>query len=308
MSQHVGVHACLPGRAIITCIFCGACPERKMASFGRSRLLNLRILEGYRKALEYDVLVRMMPIMSNSYHNVTCYTTDKRSKKEHVSPMCHGNDTFTCNFINKRQVSRVTTQYMEPGIIKRIFRKFGKLDYSHNNLKHGGYLLYEKCADEISFEEFRNFCNLPDTFFSWFLITEFHVWMCMVRAMHEGSEGRCVRNAIVSTLWQDASARMKKLGDIPLSKRKEQLDELYEQFIAALFLYDEGLQSNDKVLAGAIWRRLLQSECDIAEIVESLVHYVRKQALHLESLSREDILINGKITWLPLTPSKHFVF
>lgn len=211
---------------------------------------------------------------------------------------------FGCSFVMNRQVSSLSAQHTDSGIIKRIFRTFGKLDYSHNKLKHGSFLLYEKCVDDINFEEFRSFCELPDSFFSWFLLTEFHVWMCMVRVMHEGDEGRSVRNAIVENLWHDANARAKKLGSITSSKRKEEMDELYEQFTAALFLYDEGLQSNDKILAGAIWRRLLQSNCDNAEILESLVHYVRQQVLHLESISREDILIKGKLSWLPLSTHK----
>jgi cytochrome b pre-mRNA-processing protein 3 len=52
---------------------------------------------------------------------------------------------------------------------------------------------------------------MPDTFNSWFLVTELHVWMLMVRAMAEGDEGRFVRNNIVEAMWEDVITRVKKL-------------------------------------------------------------------------------------------------
>lgn len=53
--------------------------------------------------------------------------------------------------------------------------------------------------------------QMADTFYSWFLVTELHVWMLMVRTMAEGEEGRFVRNNIVEAMWQDISTRAKKL-------------------------------------------------------------------------------------------------
>jgi len=52
---------------------------------------------------------------------------------------------------------------------------------------------------------------MPDTFYSWFLVTELHVWMLMVRTMAEGEEGRFVRNSIVEAMWEDVSTRAKRL-------------------------------------------------------------------------------------------------
>jgi len=52
---------------------------------------------------------------------------------------------------------------------------------------------------------------MPDTFYSWFLVTELHVWMLMVRTMAEGEEGRYVRNNIVEAMWEDVITRVKKL-------------------------------------------------------------------------------------------------
>lgn len=59
--------------------------------------------------------------------------------------------------------------------------------------------------------------------------------------------------------------------------RNAQIRELSEQFNAAVIGYDEGIQSNDRVLAAALWRRFFHLECNNPELVESLVIYVRKQ-------------------------------
>jgi cytochrome b pre-mRNA-processing protein 3 len=69
---------------------------------------------------------------------------------------------------------------------------------------------------------------------------------------------------------------------------KAQVQELSEQFQAAMIGYDEGLLSDDKTLAGAVWRTFLQQDCNEPENVERLVHYIRKQvqeAMHQSSLS-----------------------
>jgi cytochrome b pre-mRNA-processing protein 3 len=58
---------------------------------------------------------------------------------------------------------------------------------------------------------------------------------------------------------------------------RAQVHELSQQFQAALIGYDEGLQSDDKVLAGAVWRVFLQRDCKEPENIECLVHYIRKQ-------------------------------
>lgn len=64
---------------------------------------------------------------------------------------------------------------------------------------------------------------------------------------------------------------------IPQKTKNKQIKELSEQFNAALIGYDEGIQSDDKVLAGALWRRFFCSECNNPEHVETLVIYIRKQ-------------------------------
>ncbi len=140
--------------------------------------------------------------------------------------------------------------------------------------------MYGAVVDGIKYHEIFLKFNLPNTFNSWFLITELHVWMLMVRAMAEGSEkgqdGKFVRNSIVEAMWTDVNKRAKKLKAGNTSEVRNQIHILSEQFQAALITYDEGLMFDDKVLAGALWRRFFEMNCENYEHLETMVKYVRK--------------------------------
>lgn len=132
---------------------------------------------------------------------------------------------------------KAAKQTSEDGsILKRVLTKVGftpntkavstvqiensstKLSRLHplQRLKVTSHLLYESVADKINYVAFFRHFNLPNTFNSWFLVTELHVWLLMMRSMAEGSEagedGRFLRNCIVEAMWGDVNTRAKKLG------------------------------------------------------------------------------------------------
>ncbi|CAH1975018.1 unnamed protein product [Acanthoscelides obtectus] len=77
---------------------------------------------------------------------------------------------------------------------------------------------------------------------------------------------------------------------------RPQLLELSEQLQASLIAYDEGLQSDDVGLAGALWRRLYQmGDVDIHDL-EALVKYVRQQISMLDSIPNEKIF-RAEVNW-----------
>lgn len=143
------------------------------------------------------------------------------------------------------------------------------------------YLIYESVADKINYRLFFDHFKLPDTFNSWFLITELHTWMLLVRAMAEGSEtgqdGRFMRNCIVEAMWADVNKRAKKLGVQNPSAVRSQIQILSQQFQAALIAYDEAIMSDDRRLASILWLRFFERDCDDYRKLEELVKYVRKQ-------------------------------
>lgn len=194
-------------------------------------------------------------------------------------------------------------------------------------LKVTSHLLYESVADKINYVAFFRDFNLPNTFNSWFLVTELHVWLLMLRSMAEGSEtgedGRFLRNCIVEAMWGDVNTRAKKLGvsvvallrssyNLVLfalqannpSQTRKQIETLSEQFQAALIAYDEGIMSDDRVLASALWRRFFEMDCEDYAQIERLVKYVRKQALMLDSLSRDQFITKPNVAWHDLDKCK----
>ncbi|XP_067643019.1 ubiquinol-cytochrome-c reductase complex assembly factor 1 [Eurosta solidaginis] len=197
----------------------------------------------------------------------------------------------------------VNNQPDEP-ILKRVLNKVGFAFTTKARLRVSSNLLYENVADKISYFSFFKAFELPNTFNSWFLVTELHVWMLLVRAMAEGSEsgedGRFIRNCIVEVMWGDVNTRAKKLGANNPSRTRKQIEILSEQFQAALISYDEGIMAEDRVLAGALWRRFFAMDCDDITKIERLVKYVREQVNILDKMSREEFLQKPKIPWTDL--------
>ncbi|XP_001354181.1 ubiquinol-cytochrome-c reductase complex assembly factor 1 [Drosophila pseudoobscura] len=194
------------------------------------------------------------------------------------------------------------------GILKRVMNKVGFTPNTKARLKVTSHLLYESVADKINYVAFFRDFSLPNTFNSWFLVTELHVWLLLMRSMAEGSEtgedGRFLRNCIVEAMWGDVNTRAKKLGAHNPSRTRQQIETLSEQFQAALIAYDEGIMSDDRVLAGALWRRFFEMNCDDYAQIERLVKYVRQQAVMLDSLPREQFITKPKVAWLDLDKCK----
>lgn len=149
---------------------------------------------------------------------------------------------------------------------------------------------------------------MPDTFNSWFLVTELHCWLIMTRVMGEGSEsgqdGRFLRNCIVEAMWADVQTRAKKLSLDNPSASRAQVVVLSEQFQATLINYDEGLMSDDKILASALWRRFFDMKCSDYSKLEKLVKYVRKVSMQLDNLPRDQLLQKPHIEWIRIKDSQ----
>lgn len=73
-------------------------------------------------------------------------------------------------------------------------------------------MLYEDFVDLLDYSKFFGDYALADTFYSWFTVTELHIWMLSTRTMAEGEEGVVLRNAIIECLWGDVVERIKTLG------------------------------------------------------------------------------------------------
>lgn len=79
-------------------------------------------------------------------------------------------------------------------------------------LTRSAKVMYECCVEDVEFEKFYDAAGMPDTFQSWFLINQLHVWMCLVRLKPEGKDGRYMYRRMVQIFWEDVEERMKVLG------------------------------------------------------------------------------------------------
>ncbi|KAF5270329.1 hypothetical protein FQR65_LT05517 [Abscondita terminalis] len=185
-------------------------------------------------------------------------------------------------------------------LANKLAEKFSFFSVSKSRLKANGYLLFETIVDQLNYDEMFKTLNLPDTFYSWFVVTELHMWMLMVRYMAEGEDGRVVRNHITQALWVDVDQRVKKLNPSGLVGIKPQITDLSDQLNAALIAYDEGLQSSDVILASALWRRVYQQKNVDPEHLDILVKYIRRQMKILDSLTHLELFRNVAIRWEPI--------
>ncbi|CAM2102599.1 unnamed protein product [Caretta caretta] len=178
----------------------------------------------------------------------------------------------------------------------------GPLKYNKWKIKIAALRMYTCCVERTDYEEFFHRCHMPDTLNSWFLVAQLHVWMCLVRMKQEGRAGKYMCRYIVHSMWEDVEQRGKVMG-IDSVTLKESMRSMTENFYAAIFGYDEGILSDDHVLAAALWRNFFNKHCEDPKQLELLVEYVRKQMQYLDAINGEDLLLAGEVTWRPLVES-----
>ncbi|XP_018332091.1 ubiquinol-cytochrome-c reductase complex assembly factor 1 [Agrilus planipennis] len=193
-------------------------------------------------------------------------------------------------------ITKVQTYKDEDSLLDKIKTNL-KLIMHRSKLEAAGFILYETIADKIDYARLFQVLDLPDTFYSWYVITELHVWMLIARLMAEGERGKFLKKRLINCFWNDAQMRSKKLGEVNPAGIREQLHNLSEQFLAALIAYDEGLLSDDTTLAAAVWRRIYQLQKANPENIEYIVKFIRRQMKLLDLLTEEDLIERKHVIW-----------
>jgi cytochrome b pre-mRNA-processing protein 3 len=145
-------------------------------------------------------------------------------------------------------------------------------------------------------EFFNMACGLPESFQSWFLITQLHVWLCMVRLKGEDIAGKNLSQALFDCFIDDVEDHIRVIGITSGSLIARSMRELLSQFYGMNLAYDEGASSNnDAVLAAALWRNLFVMKGK-PEHLATMVHYVRRQLHRLDSTPSRQLL-RGLFRW-----------
>jgi len=197
-------------------------------------------------------------------------------------------------------VAHFTTTTANNGKLQNLKRMMG---FGYRFPKHkmalAGLRLYLCCTELVDYDEMFDYLGLPDTFFSYFLLLQIHIWLVSARVAQDGDEGQFIKRSVLANMWEDLSEKSKKISTEGVKHRKEALHEMATQYSAAMFAYDEGSLDSDIVLAGALWRTLFQKTCDEPQKVAKMVHYIRKQQSHLDHQNTDTVLGHGVVTFLP---------
>jgi cytochrome b pre-mRNA-processing protein 3 len=105
-----------------------------------------------------------------------------------------------------------------------------------------------------------------------------------------GQTGLFMRKLMIQNMWKDINKRESQLQR-PMNKTNKfkTYEHLYEIFRGFMIGFDEGLLSDDIVLAGAVWRHILeQNEINDYAILGEMCDYIRKNVAHLETIPEVD--------------------
>lgn len=257
-------------------------------------LVSRRRLEMYATGTR---MLRFGKIPLATLRHVTEYKSIGSSVKSTAKPCAR---QYCKNVSIKNALKNVgRSREQNTGMLQKVSHRFDlfKMKYKLIGL---GYQLYDNIPDTLDYSIFFKDLGMSDTFYSWFKVTELHVWMLMVRFMAEGDKGKVIIENMVESMWHDVFVRATKLGPIKSNIKRTQIMEMSDQFNAAIIDYDEGILSDDKTLAGALWRTFFCLECNDPEQLEKLLIYVRKQTSMLDKIPSEKLYWQPKVKWLDL--------
>jgi len=236
----------------------------------------------------YSLNAKMKPTLHPNHMISSTYflsNNDILDTPRHVRYAC-----FTSSAISNIDTSDASDK---PNIFQKLYRKVipDKLSVSKSTLYKSGATLSACCTHEVDLESFFEVFDMPDTYYSWWLITELHAWMLSVRlSVGNTKEGLYCRNQLITTLYTDMDERAKKVADMDRSSRLNVVWDLAEEFKFAMLIYDLGLAGSDVDMANSIWRRFfLGKEDPDVEKIELLVKYVRKTVASLDQIKIEDL-------------------
>ncbi|KAK3927642.1 Ubiquinol-cytochrome-c reductase complex assembly factor 1 [Frankliniella fusca] len=248
---------------------------------------------------------------------------------KHLTPANHHLLNLSCSrehtgLVNKIQAKLLSSQPQElPNVqdtwlSKKMMNtrlRLGLCPRPHPYYRLRGLTLFQG-VEAVDWKQYFKVFQMKDTFHSWFLVIELHMWMLNVRGARENKEGDLLKKYSLEYMWETALKRAKKLESYAPSAISKGFDDLHDELVAAFLLYDYGLLTSDVELAGALWFRFFKENCDDPEKIELLLKHVRKQVQTsilftsltsvlqlqlLEDMPKEEFVDRANVRWLPLS-------
>ncbi|CCA73736.1 hypothetical protein PIIN_07691 [Serendipita indica DSM 11827] len=159
--------------------------------------------------------------------------------------------------------------------VKFVYDGMGLYAKQSDAVRHGKKF-YMTCSErDIAEQAFvYDTCRIPQTFHTWFQMTNLHVWLLTVRIRALPSpHGRYILQALVDFFFQDIEDRLRALLGPRISERTitSYMKEYRELWNGSQLSLDVGLVGGDWELAGAIWRNIFDARgwnLDGSQVVE----------------------------------------
>lgn len=249
-----------------------------------------------------SLLSNIIKQQSYSYHTPVVYS--KTSQKSEIDEITSA-PSLSANYNVNRQNLHLpmVTKQSYFNVFKEMIGFQGSLKYPQPVLTVASYRLYLCIQLQVDYDKFFKLLNSPDTMYSFCLVTFLHIWLLSVPLMQLGQTGLFVRKALYKNMWKDIEIRDRKLKR-PMKKKDKRHTYQYlnDIFRGHLIGFDEGLLSDDDVLAGAVWRHLLEmNEIKDYAVLGQMCDYIRKNIQHLDNNVNEfDYLKAGIVSFVDI--------
>ncbi|KAJ1921642.1 Ubiquinol cytochrome-c reductase assembly protein Cbp3 [Tieghemiomyces parasiticus] len=148
--------------------------------------------------------------------------------------------------------------------------------------------IYTRCRDLDYRDFYIDTLGLPDTYQTWFSVTQLHVWMMIVRIRNE-ENGRNIQQELVNHFFNDAEGRMHQMGITSGRLINQSLKDLLAHYRGSLLAFDEATVRGDAAMAAALWRNVFKTRVARGQELAYLTKYVRTQLFRLDALTSYDL-------------------
>ncbi|KAK5672529.1 Serine carboxypeptidase 3 [Batrachochytrium dendrobatidis] len=186
-----------------------------------------------------------------------------------------------------------------PDGLSKLLNPVGYLKWKMNVIDNAR-ANYEHCSAQFEQQpEFVKSLGLDESFQGWFSMTILHVWILNARLRGEGANGKDMKQEVFNHIWLDVEIKLHQAG---VKTRISQITSgLLDSYYGQTLAYDEGIYYGDSILAAALWRNFFGGKDVNAVQLLKLIEYTRRQLVHVEQTSLDDIL-SGKFQFLPASP------
>jgi cytochrome b pre-mRNA-processing protein 3 len=168
--------------------------------------------------------------------------------------------------------------------------------------RDGAAALYRHAVTQARLPVFYACFGVPDTLDGRFDLVALHVFLVLQRLRQEGAGAKTLAQGLFDVMFADMDQSLRELGvgDLGVGRRVKAMAQALYGRIAA---YEEGLGSNDQVLAAALQRNLFGTVTPRPPELAALCAYLRREAAALTRQPLADLSL-GRVAFGTLTQAQ----